>query len=100
MSLDRGFRMHRISTRQDARCAGGFEVLFRGPQRRLRFQASNGLARVWTKGNPVSDTGSLRGKVNIFKIRLLGLSVSNLARDFLDGVKLVAGRTDDTLFEG
>jgi hypothetical protein len=30
MSLDRGFRVHRISTRQDARCAGGFEVLLRG----------------------------------------------------------------------
>ena len=49
--LFRGFGMHGTSTRQDARCAGGFEVLLRGPQRRLGFQASNGLARVWTKGN-------------------------------------------------
>ncbi|MGA1130000.1 MAG: hypothetical protein ACO3XN_08040, partial [Chthoniobacterales bacterium] len=43
----------------------------------MRFQASSGLARVWTKGNPVSDTGSLRGKVNIF-MGMLPRFVENL----------------------
>jgi hypothetical protein len=58
-SLDRGFRMHRISTRQDAHCAGGFEFLLRGPQRRLRFQASNGLARVWSSVFEFNECGHL-----------------------------------------
>jgi hypothetical protein len=31
----------------------------------LEFQASNGLARVWTNGNSMCDTGGLRRKMNI-----------------------------------